>query len=159
MRKKLIYGLIIGLSVITIACIAIEEKNVRFDIVTKGESSNYYEDKPELYIVTAEKELEDLQLLPEDLKLENDFQNEFLVITFLGKKPSSGYTFDIEEILQKENILEIYSNVSTPKGGIDVITSPYIIAKVQRADVKKGDVTFVLYLNKEKSVEKIKEII
>lgn len=158
MKKKIIYGLIIGLSVLTIACIAIEEKNVRFDIISKGESSSYYGNKSELYIITDEKELNDLKLLPEDLKLDSDFQNEFLIVTFLGSKPSSGYIFDIEEILKKENVLEIYSNVSSPKGGIDVITSPYVVANVQRTDIGKGNMMFILYLNKEKSIEKIKDV-
>ncbi len=158
MKKKLIYGLIIGLSVLTVACITIEEKNVRFDIISKGESSSYYGNKSELYIITDEKELNDLKLLPEDLKLDSDFQNEFLIVTFLGRKPSSGYIFDIEEILKKENVLEIYSNVTSPKGGIDVITSPYVVAKVQRTDIGKGNMTFMLYLNKEKSIQKIKDV-
>lgn len=129
--------------------------SIEFQIAKKGDRSNYAKSSPDLVIITNGQEWNNANLISE-FNIE-DFQNDILIVTLLGQKPNSGYQLDIREIIKSGNTLEIFVDVNDPEGGIDVITSPYIITKVKKDDVKNIK-KFVLFMNGEKIIERNKEI-
>jgi len=145
----------------------VEFENIEFEILKKGEYSNYVEINPEIFVVNNRQEWDNIKLDTIEYSEFNisdiNFENELLIVALLGQKSSSGYIFDIIEIRKREKNLEIFTYVKEPEGGIDVNTSPYIFVKVNKEDIKgediKGVIKFVLFFNEEKAFEKDNEII
>ncbi len=78
-----------------------------------------------------------------------DFQKELLIGIFLGQRPTSGYSINVEKVLLEKNQIVVYANEICPKRNqmvLMVITYPSVFIKIP-----KFNHPVVLKLNKCKN--------
>ena len=75
---------------------------------------------------------------------EIDFENEMVIVLFMGEKTSGDYATKVEKVIEKDNSLEIVIKESVPKGiTTTVICQPFYFCKINRSNkeivFKKAD--------------------
>ncbi|GEM_PF-1561020 len=93
-----------------------------------------------------------------------DFSRKMLVGVFAGRRPSGGYSIDVERILysEKERHLVIHAVEKCPEPGtmvIQVITYPGVFVSIDRVPVKKVSLEFEQCYGKKREVKKIERSI
>jgi len=154
--KKVVYvsGLIIFLISILLVVIKLQEGAIPFETLAKGEvliggSSNntlhptymVFTDKDELdnFLSKLGSRAEEVINFSED-----DFKKYILIFAYYGSAPSTGYEIEIRKIIKKENdIVDVIVQIKVPTYGLDQITDPYHVVKVERKYFDQGKYVFV----------------
>lgn len=104
-----------------------------------GSKHPYDNRDPGLAIISSTQEIVNVSDFVTDsitTKLEQiNFDDNFVVFVFQGKKPSSGYEVNIARITQAGKTVYIYAQFNEPKPGdpkTDEVTSPYQVVQVKR---------------------------
>ncbi len=118
------------------------EQEIEFKIFDKGDVSGYCE---EAYFVVKNEadwvrvwEKHTFIREPKELPLAVDFSVNFVVCAFMGQRPTTGYSIDVERVWTdgKHVFVEVLKR-RPPKGfAVDeMITCPYVMVLIQKTDM------------------------
>jgi hypothetical protein len=119
-------------------------QTVEFETIVKQYSSGHGEKKN--YVITNRQEWEELwntiyaNSSPRPDAPFVDFTKRMVIAVFQGAQPSSSYNITITKLVKKESALRVYVKERTPSPEcmvLWVITQPYHIIEVDRADVSE----------------------
>lgn len=113
-----------------------EVKMLNFESLIKSDQSSYQEEG--LYVINNQEEWDNLGIvIMEDYIIDIDFEEELVLAVFMGMKPSGGYSVEIIEVVEKENIIEVMYAETMPSEDDMVsmaITYPEHIIKIEKID-------------------------
>ena len=112
---------------------------VSFETVVKNDNEGFYKERRN-YIITDNKAWEDLwdkAVSSENTIPKVDFEQNMVIAVFQGLKDTSGYKIQINKVIEKDNLIEVFIQESSPASDdvvIQAITSPYHVVKIKKAD-------------------------
>ncbi len=63
-----------------------------------------------------------------------DFSRQYVIAAFMGERPSSGFRIEISAIEKRGKILDVYIKKYETPGMLTVVTNPFYLARLPRAD-------------------------
>ena len=117
------------------------DQELAFETIDKRPFSGHNDNK--YYVIKETSEWGNLWsivysiIIPKPDLPDVNFNNEMIIAVFQGSQPSSGYSIEITEIIEKENFVEVFVKKTSPSQGslqLDVITDPFHIVKIRRVD-------------------------
>lgn len=121
---------------------------------TPGTGRNYERKEPKLVIIAEEVEIDALggTISPKAVaELHNlDFSKFFVASVFQGLKITNQYGAEIRRVTQRGNTIIVHAHFTERdprRVAADVMTSPYHVVKVQKAENLRGKLEFVLQVD------------
>lgn len=118
------------------------ERELAFQIVAEGPRAGVPVDSPGIVVGTdaaARARVEQIAGGP--------LGGDLLVAVLMGQRPTGGYAVRIERMRLRGDTVEVVAAFHAPPPDavvIQVLTSPFVIAAVARADLPAGTVRFIL---------------
>ena len=113
-----------------------EPQTLNFRSLVKSNQSSYQEEG--FYVINNQEEWNNLGIvIIEDYIIEIDFEKEIVLAVFTGMRPSGGYSVEIVEIIEKEDVIEVMFELTMPSEDDIVsmeITYPEHIVKIEKID-------------------------
>lgn len=113
-----------------------ESQTLNFRSLVKSNQSSYQEEG--FYVINNQEEWNNLGIvIIEDYIIEIDFEKELVLAVFTGMRPSGGYSVEIVEIIEKEDVIEVMFEETMPSEDDMVsmeITYPEHIVKIEKID-------------------------
>jgi len=149
------YWLLLLIFIVT-ACSFQQQSGLSFETIEAEDEmapsgQHYGEQYPAIAVVATPGEITSLDnWVSSDAleRLENlDYESQFVIAVFQGKKPTNQYGVEIEEVLREQDrvIIEARFRERQPDlEAADEITSPYHLVQVQKQGDWKRDIVFDL---------------
>jgi hypothetical protein len=126
-----------------------KERNLAFDIIGpadwSGEIHSYDIKEPVFTILSSLNEIESIKDLVSEsifIRLNKlNFEENFVIIIFQGKKPSYGYSVKITQVTRSDTIINVYAQFLDPKPNepkADEISYPYQVIQVMKKSENWG---------------------
>lgn len=126
-----------------------KERNLAFEIIGptdwSGEIHSYDIKEPVFTIISSLNEIESIKDFVSEstfIKLNKlNFEENFVIIVFQGKKPTSGYSVKITQVTRSDSIINVYAQFLEPKPNeakVDEISSPYQVIQVMKKSKNWG---------------------
>lgn len=147
LRDKICYGLsalilLLVFFMFVLGNVCASEQEIGFEILERGDCSGYSE---EAYIVVKTEsewitiwERHTLIRVPQESPPYIDFSRSFVVCTFMGRCPTTGYFIDIERVwTDGEHVFVKVTKHGPPEGFLTnpMITCPYIMILMEKVDM------------------------
>ena len=104
-------------------------------------SSNTSLEKEKLSVIKNAQEFREIYLVSDlDSQAEApevNFEEQTVIAIHLGAKPSSGYSVNVMEVLERDGVVDVNYEVSSPSNGCEVdtaITYPYCFFAIEKTD-------------------------
>jgi hypothetical protein len=111
-----------------------ELSSVNFETLIKSDQTAYEEEA--FLTITSQEEWDNLNINFTD-ETEVNFENEMVLAVFMGMKNSGGYSINIVEIVEKDELIEVMVEENVP-GEDDMVTMaityPGHIVKIEKTD-------------------------
>ena len=108
------------------------------------------QDTPRLAVITTAEETGAIQasIMPSHIKqiMTTDFSAYTVVIVFQGRKPSTGYSVQIDEVRRDGTQIAVYAKFNNPPKGTplgQIFTSPYCILRIEKQPNDAGNYVLV----------------
>jgi hypothetical protein len=126
---------------------------------------SYQYERPALIIVASPEDTAVLESLVEpdvwNVIKDVDFDTEFVLVAFQGRKGSSGYQVEVRAMVRQGTDVSIHAYFITPRPGQAVAaveTSPYHAIRVRKEGEWGNEFIFILYDN-DKPVAQVKHFV
>lgn len=150
--------LYVVITIVGVSACQPKEIGLPFETIEKRDASGtgqVYEDKqPGLIILAKPEEVANLDALvtPDDqARLRSlNYDTHFVIAAFQGRKPTTGYSIEIERIIRRRNTVTIYALSQGPKPDEakgDEETSPYHLVGINKVGDWGQQINFDLVVN------------
>jgi hypothetical protein len=126
-----------------------KERNLAFETIEQinspGPIHPYDSKDPGFTIIYSLDEIESIKDLVSEsifIRLNKlNFEENFVIIIFQGKKPSYGYSVKITQVTRSDTIINVYAQFLEPKPNeakVDEVSSPYQVIQVMKKSENWG---------------------
>ncbi len=110
-----------------------ELSNVEFETLVKSTHSSYQDE--DHFVIVDEEGLNNLEL--GELSEKVNFEEEMILAVFMGERTTGGYSIEIVEIMEKDDVVEVIIGQTSP-GEDDMVsmafTYPEHIVKMEKTE-------------------------